>query len=309
MIDKKIIYPIIMASALLTMPLRSSALEPLPTEAQAIANDSVPYGQQLMETAFNYNSTRNAYTGAQSSVDATQIEKWKGASLQEAIKGKLAGYNAGVIRGLSSYTTGAPLIVLDGIPMPLFGVMNIIDPASIEEVVLLKDASAKALYGPMAASGVLVINTKKGMDEALRVDVSANVGISHPTKLHEMFGSYDQAMLRNQALVNDGMAPKFSADQLQAFADGTGVDNNWVDLYKKDRFSQKYNVQVRGGSNKARFYINAGFIRETGDIKTDYEAVHGAVTEAAPKVFMKYFFVNTKTGEKSGEMLATVKLG
>ena len=45
------------------------------------------------------------------------------------------------------------------------------------------------------------------------------------------------------------------------------------------------------------------------DIKTDYEAVHGAVTEAAPKVFLKYFFVNTKTGEKSGEMLATVKLG
>ena len=44
------------------------------------------------------------------------------------------------------------------------------------------------------------------------------------------------------------------------------------------------------------------------DIKADYEAVHGAVTEAAPKVFLKYFFVNTKTGEKSGEMLATIKL-
>ena len=45
------------------------------------------------------------------------------------------------------------------------------------------------------------------------------------------------------------------------------------------------------------------------NIKDDYEAVHGAVTEAAPKVFLKYFYVNTKTGEKSGEMLATVKLG
>ena len=45
------------------------------------------------------------------------------------------------------------------------------------------------------------------------------------------------------------------------------------------------------------------------NLKDDYEAVHGAVTEATPKVFLKYFFVNTKTGEKSGEMLATVKLG
>ena len=45
------------------------------------------------------------------------------------------------------------------------------------------------------------------------------------------------------------------------------------------------------------------------DIKTDYETVHGAVTEAAPKVFLKYFFVNTATGEKSGEMLGTIRLG
>jgi hypothetical protein len=45
------------------------------------------------------------------------------------------------------------------------------------------------------------------------------------------------------------------------------------------------------------------------DLKADYEAVHGAVTEAAPKVSLKYFFVNTKTGEKSGEMLGVVKLG
>jgi hypothetical protein len=50
-------------------------------------------------------------------------------------------------------------------------------------------------------------------------------------------------------------------------------------------------------------------VDEMIDIKDDYEAVHGAVTEAAPKVFLKYFYVNTKTGEKSGEMLATVKLG
>ena len=44
------------------------------------------------------------------------------------------------------------------------------------------------------------------------------------------------------------------------------------------------------------------------DIKTDYEATHGAVNEAAPKVFLKYFFVNTKTGEKSGEMMAMITL-
>lgn len=59
--------------------------------------------------------------------------------------------------------------------------------------------------------------------------------------------------------------------------------------------------------------VQIGAAREVVDeminIKDDYKAVHRAVTEAAPKVFLKYFYVNTKTGEKSGEMLATVKLG
>ena len=51
------------------------------------------------------------------------------------------------------------------------------------------------------------------------------------------------------------------------------------------------------------------FRSEMIDLKTDYIAVHGEVTEAAPKVFLKYFFVNTATGEKSGEMLAMARLG
>ena len=71
--------------------------------------------------------------------------------------------------------------------------------------------------------------------------------------------------------------------------------------------------QSNGISRAFSKAVQIGEAREIVDemitIKDDYEAVHGAVTEAAPKVFLKYFFVNTKTGEKSGEMLATVKLG
>lgn len=71
--------------------------------------------------------------------------------------------------------------------------------------------------------------------------------------------------------------------------------------------------QSNGISRAYSKAVQIGAAREVVDeminIKDDYEAVHGAVTEAAPKVFLKYFYVNTKTGEKSGEMLATVKLG
>ena len=71
--------------------------------------------------------------------------------------------------------------------------------------------------------------------------------------------------------------------------------------------------QSNGISRAYSKAVQIGEVREVFDamidLKANYEAVHGAVTEAAPKVFLKYFYVNTKTGEKSGEMLATVKLG
>ena len=73
------------------------------------------------------------------------------------------------------------------------------------------------------------------------------------------------------------------------------------------------NILNNGISRAYSKAVQIGAAREVVDeminIKDDYEAVHGAVTEAAPKVFLKYFYVNTKTGEKSGEMLANVKLG
>ena len=71
--------------------------------------------------------------------------------------------------------------------------------------------------------------------------------------------------------------------------------------------------QSNGISRAYSKAVQIGAAREVADaminLKANYEAVHGAVTEAAPKVFLKYFYVKTKTGEKSGEMLASVKLG
>ena len=76
---------------------------------------------------------------------------------------------------------------------------------------------------------------------------------------------------------------------------------------------QASSPQSNGISHAYSKAVQIGAVREVADalinLKDDYEAVRGAVTEAAPKVFLNYFYVNTKTGEKSGEMLATVKLG
>lgn len=237
--------------------------------------DTIGYGEQPLTSAFGYQDSRDSYTGAQSSVKAPLIEQTVGTSLGAAVRGKLAGWYNGAIRGQSSpYATDA-LIVLDGIPMP-FTSLDDLDPTTVADVTILKDAAAKALYGPQGAQGVLLITTKHGENRAMRVNVTANVGISTPTRDPDMLDAYGQATLRNQALTNDGLAPKFSASQLAAFRDGSATNNDWRDLYMADKLMQKYNIQVGAGSEKVRFYINVGFSRESGKYEADYDDKYNA---------------------------------
>ena len=257
MIHKKNIIPIFLVSASLSA---MAAAEP----------DSIPYGQQELQAAFGYQDTRDSYTGAQSSVKADAIGKWNGSSLESAIRGKLSGWYNGVIRGQSSpYATDA-LVILDGIPMPFLALADL-DPTTVGEVTILKDAAAKALYGPQGAQGVVLVTTKHGRNNSMNVSVSANVGIEKATRNPDMLNAYGQAILRNTALSNDGLVPKFNASQLAAFKDGSGTDNDWRDMYMDDMLFQKYNVQVGAGSEKVRFYINVGFARESGKYKTTYD--------------------------------------
>ncbi len=232
--------------------------------------DSLTYGQQELEAAFGYLEQRDSYTGSQSSVDADQIETWKGTSLNAAIRGKLAGWYNGVIRGASSPNATDALIVLDGIPMPFMSLSEL-DPTTVGKITILKDAAAKALYGPQGAQGVLLITTKHGLNNSLKVKISADFSFEKPTKNPDMLDSYGQAVLRNQALVNDGLSPKFNSSELAAFQDGTGINNDWRKMYMKDMFLQKYNVQVSGGGERVTFYVNAGFSRETGKFNTSYD--------------------------------------
>lgn len=243
------------------------AVTSIAATAQSAA-DSLSYGSQQLEAAFGYTESRDSYTGSQASVDAGQIDTWKGSSLDAAVRGKLSGWYNGIVRGMSSPYGTSALVVLDGIPMP-FITLSDLDPTTVSEVTVLKDAAAKALYGPQGAQGVLIVTSKHGKNNSLTVGVSANVGFQKPTKMPEMLNSYEAALLRNQALLNDGLAAKFSESDLKQFRNGQGIDNDWRKMYMDDVFFRKYNVQVGGGSEKVRFYINVGYADESGRYKVD----------------------------------------
>lgn len=200
------------------------------------------------------------YTGSIATVTADELSYWEDTSLSNALVGKLAGYyNNLAIRGMSSPNGNPMLIVLDGVPAPTLS-LDFIDPRSVAKVSILKDAAAKALYGPQGAQGVILVETKRGHNGKTTVKVNANFGWQQPTKRFDATNSYEYAMMRNQALRNDGLPVKFSQSQLDAYASGRGIDNDWAELYMNDfRPAQSYNIEVAGGNEKTTFFVNAGY--------------------------------------------------
>ncbi len=247
------------------------AAQETPALMAAEAADSV-VRSEMIEVALGEVVPEWSYTGSISTVTSDELSYWQSTTLDEALIGKLAGYyNNGAVRGENSPNGDALLVVLDGVPAPTV-TLESLDPRSIESVSVLKDAAAKALYGPMGAQGVFLVTTKRGHAGKTTVNVNANFGWDQPTMKPEMAGSSLYAQLRNQSLRNDGLAARFDSRQLKSFADGTGVNNDWRKLYMRDfRPMQNYNVEIAGGNERTKFYVNAGYSHTGSLYKADFK--------------------------------------
>lgn len=158
------------------------------------------------------------------------------------------------VRGKNSVNAASPLVIVDGVP----GSMNTIDPADIESLTVLKDASSAAIYGVQAANGVILITTKKGKKgDRARVNYSGNVGWSTPTKRPNFLGSADYAMLYNEATLNDNPNNplRFTEEDIELYRNGTdpyGHPN--TDWYKetmnKNAIETMHHLSISGGSEK-----------------------------------------------------------
>ena len=102
------------------------------------------------------------------------------------------------VRGISSLSATSPLYVIDGV----YGDINMVDPADIQSIEVLKDASAAAIYGSRAANGVVLITTKSGAEGKAKVQLSANLSISNPVKRIDVLDACDYALYRNERITN-----------------------------------------------------------------------------------------------------------
>ena len=191
------------------------------------------------------------------------------------------------IRGQSSYAGGtSPLVLVDGVPRS----MNDIDVDEIETFTVLKDAAATAVYGSEGANGVVLITTKRGRAQKTVISFNAQYTVATPTRMPELMDSWDYLSMWNEASWNDAGNPDwntylannapFSTEELEKYRSGVDRDlypnSQWTDLLAKNTQNQRYTVNLRGGSERTRFFVSAAYYKENGMFKSnpldDYDA-------------------------------------
>lgn len=224
-------------------------------------------------------STRNI-VGAVSRVNTDCVQTFSGsAQLSKALQGTGMGLMVDIgtggltntaslyVRGKSGYSNNSALVIVDGIERSLDGLI----PEEIESIEIVKDATAKILYGPRAAAGVVLVKTKEGKIHKRVRKISADFSIGVPTRLPNFINSYDYATLYNEARENDGLATIYDDDDLELYLNSEGNNDILhpdVDYYnyflKEFTKSSKYTAEFSGGNEKARYAVVGGYLSDNG---------------------------------------------
>ena len=240
-------------------------------------------------------------TGSQVSIGAQEIKDAPLLSTEQALQGRAAGVQVtqasgtpggGIsvrIRGLSSLSgSNQPLYVVDGIPIntgsytqlgaggQLTNSLSDINPNDIESLEVLKDAAAAAIYGSRAANGVVLITTKRGKNETTQINFNSYYGTQSPRKKIPTLTGPEYITFLNEELKN-----RFGLD-----ASAFGLDPNpanakttvWQDEIFQTAPQQNYDLSLRGGSDKTKFYVSGNYFNQDGIvIGSNYKRYSGKV--------------------------------
>lgn len=251
----------------------------------------VGYGSQM----------RKDITGSISSMNSNKIKDQVVVSLDNAMAGQMAGVQVSQatgapgggssvrIRGAGSLSAGNdPLYVIDGFPVtndynqnnnPL----NTINPSDIDNIQVLKDASATAIYGSRGANGVVLITTKSGKNGSSRVDLSVNTGVQTVDKKLDVLNASEYAryinMARNNAWVNSGAGRSASDPNsvrlnnvmyllaaMTSNPDSLGEGTDWQSEIFRAAKMDNYQVTFSGGNDRVKYFTSAGFLNQDGII-------------------------------------------
>ena len=242
-----------------------TAVEVTLQEDAAMLDDVVVVGYGTMK--------RSDLTGSTTSLRSEEITSVLAANPIEALQGKSTGVAVFTnnqpgeaptlrIRGSASINAGTdPLYVVDGFPLT-DGNMNDFNPADVESIEVLKDASATAIYGSRGANGVVMITTKKGTEGRHNISFHANVGVQQRARLLETISGQDFVDYINTATVNQGGSKPFPNGY-------NGPFYNWQEeIIQKTALTQDYGVTLDGAAKDTRYMFSAGYYNQDGLIES-----------------------------------------
>jgi len=272
----------------------------------SLANDATTLSEVVV-TAYG-TLKRGEVTGSQTSVKAADIANTPILSPEQALQGRAAGVQVtqasgtpggGIsirVRGPSSISgSSQPLYVVDGVPIntgsysqlgaggQTTNALSDINPNDIESIEVLKDAAASAIYGSRAANGVIIVNTKRGLNQATKISFNSYYGTQQVNKKIPTINGQQYI-----ELINEGLGARFGLDYNSAFGLSANPadypSTNWQDIIFEKANISNYELSARGGNEKTKFavsgtvfdqrgiVIGSGFKRYNGRINVDNQA-------------------------------------
>jgi TonB-linked SusC/RagA family outer membrane protein len=246
---------------------------------------------EVVVTGYGTPQRRRNVTASIATVGGKDLENKPFTSVDQMLAGKVPGLIAPAtsgqpganvnirIRGIGSISAGAnPLYVVDGVIVNSGDISRMattsntlagINPNDIEDVTILKDAQATALYGSRGANGVILITSKKGKTGKTKFRLDAEAGVTRIANRPDAarpLNADEWLTLFEEGLRNSGAAQSFIDQQLADFGKGTNVNTNWFDLVTRQGQQQQYNLSASGGEGKTTFYISGGYFKQEATI-------------------------------------------
>lgn len=225
-------------------------------------------------------------TGSIATVSADKLVNRTGSDVSNMLTGlmpgvtiiqnsSMPGADQGIlrVRGLGTMGNSSAMVIVDGVESSL----SAVNPNDIENISVLKDAAASAIYGVRAANGVVLITTKHGQKGRTTVTYDGYVGWQQATRMPKYVGSYDYAKLMNLAYKNDGQAAPYSEADLLKFKDGSDPDrypnSDWLGaLLSEKGFFHNHHVGIKGGGERVVYSLAMNYYDKNGLIyNTNYK--------------------------------------
>ena len=238
----------------------------------------------VVNLGYGVTVTSDEVTAAAGVAEAKDLSKFFAINPTNALYGQIPGLtvlqNGGdwwgqsatlMVRGQANLNnTSQALVLIDGFERSL----STIAVTEIENVTVLKDAGATAIYGQRGANGVILVTTKRGLSEGMQVDFSYERSMNQPFRMPQMLDAYGYANAMNEALTLDGQDYLYSKEQLDAYKNGTFPAHypnvNWFDeVLRTTGHVDDVNATFKGGKGRTRYFVSLNYMGGQGLLKQD----------------------------------------